>query len=275
MDLTNARKRAQPVPMSSMPKIIQRFVKEGIFVASPELTYRRMREHNRDLVTDQKPGGGQNSPVPEVRHLTNIVLAQAAHLPIDAAAAVIALRDLPMTRYEVFVRTEPKYQGNLTPRPAVTWLDTMSGKSLGENLDFMIASCADPVVRDVMPSILGDEWSLTLCADPPFAVITLRTGGEIRRANFGERTTGDQSQRLIRLPFRVITIAGELWQDAIKRRDEITHTEGAALAGATPTADDPRHVRPRAPPVARRTLGRAPGTNNPESSGETNSGFHV
>jgi hypothetical protein len=202
--LTRAHTRAILARMASGPECVERFEREGLFVASPALTARRIREKAPDLWPPAGKGGGRKSPQVEPRHLTNFILAQAAHLPIDAADAVTALRDVRMTEQEV-LRSE-KYAPVLGAIAVFGHMD----QSLGDALDIQIAGMADPVLRKVAPSVTGHDWALTLCADPAFATASYRLGHEIFTDVFGNRAFSDRARRLITLPFRVILIAGEL-----------------------------------------------------------------
>jgi hypothetical protein len=221
--------------MASAPEAIERFEQEGIFVASPTLTARRLREKAPGRWLASGKGGGKNAPQVEPSNLTNFIIAQAAHLPINAADAVTALRDLPVTGTEAFSQTEPEdavapFQG------AIMDLSSLSGGTLGEWLDRWIDAAAYPIMRAAIIETIGHEWTLTLCADPPFATISQRHGSALETVTFGHRVFTGRAQRLNALPFKAIMIAAELYQDTCENRGQSFATpedeNTDALAGA-------------------------------------------
>ena len=160
-------------------------------------------------------GMSRNAPQVEPRHLTNIILAQAAHLPIDGAAAVLVLRDLPFTGTETLIGPG----GDSSPfRWSGLSMESLAGQTLGQLLDSWIVDAADPQMRAAMQEFYGHDWTLTLCPDAAFALMSQRQGNAIATARFGQPLPADRAQRLINLPFEVITASGELVQTSHERR---------------------------------------------------------
>ena len=237
-------------PMASSSEMVQRFEREGLFLASPTLTDRRMRERARKLVAAQSRGGGKDSPQVELRHLTNFLLGNAAHLPTGAAEAVRVLRGLKMTGYEVWGQKTPADALQI-PHPAVMDLAHINHRTLGENLDTLVSSMGNSAARESMREVSGFDWTLTLSADPPFASISLKTWSEFRIAKFGDKPVGGRSKRLAEISFDALLVAGELWQDTLERKKSAppAQTKDAALPGA-------------APPVKLATTGKKPARSN-------------
>ncbi len=203
--------------MASVQDSIERYEAENIFAASPSLTVRRMRQSQPELLTRAAKGSGKNAPQAEPLHQTNIILAQGAHLPIDAAAAVMALRNLPATSSETLVGPPERA---VPPKGAIMHLPSMT-RLLGEVLDDFIHFGADPGQRSALEEVTGHDWALTLCVDGPYATISHRVSADLVTVVFGQRVLTDRVQRLVRLPYRVITIASELWQDTCRRRGQV------------------------------------------------------
>ena len=112
--------------------------------------------------------------------------------------------------------------------PVATMIFAEIGQPLGPLLTHYIASAADPAMREAMQHIAGITLAVDAVVDPPLATVSYPGGvDEIWINVFGRRTFDDRGQRLIALPFKVITIAGELWEDS----------RNAALAGATLPVD--------------------------------------
>ena len=228
--------------MASAPEAIERFEATKLFVASAALTARRLRETAPELWPASGRGGGRNQPHVTPGHLRNFLLAQGAHLPIDAAAAVAALCDLPVTGSETLHQPDPaKHAPFLGASMALSNL-AEDGWTLGETLDVWIDSMADPAMRGVMQQTVGHEWMLTLCAEPAFATVSHRVSDWIESVTFGHRAFGDRAQRHIALPFKALLLCGELWQDT---REQLAQAKGAALPGAAPSRDDQDHASAR------------------------------
>jgi len=200
--------------MASAPEAIDRFEQEGLFIVSPALTARRLREKGNDLWPASGHGGGKNSPQVYPHHLTNFLLGQGAHLPIDAAAAVATLLPLQVTAEEILLQPQPEKAAPFMG--AIATFGHM-GETLGDVLHTHIAGAGDPELRAIMPSIVAADWALTLCVDPASATVTWRSGDKVETVTFGSRTFTGRSQRLITLPFRAILICGELWEDTVRR----------------------------------------------------------
>ena len=102
------------------------------------------------------------SPQVEPHHLTNIILGMGAHSPINAAAAVAALRPLTWTSTETLIApTSVPHKG------AYQDFQAWEGDQLGEVLDWWIEAAAEPGMRAAMTEVAGHEWTLTLCPDGP------------------------------------------------------------------------------------------------------------
>jgi hypothetical protein len=206
-------------PMASAPECIERFTKDGIFTADPALTARRLREKAPGLWPLSTKGGGQHAPQVQPHHLTNFALAQAAHLPIDGAEAVAALRDLPLTKVTVL----GNLAGQAAPVPAEFLTETLRGR-LGEELDQLVTNAADPALRARAQELMGRlGWVLTLCADPPSATVSYRQDDAVVLEQYGDAPSNDRARRLVTLPYAVFALCGELWED--------TKTKNAALPG--------------------------------------------
>ena len=219
--------------MASGPDAVDRFEREGLFVVSPALTARRLRETAPDLWPASGKGGGKNSPQVSATHLTAFLLGQAAHLPSDAAAAVAALLPLRVTAEEVLVQPVPE---KATPFLSAIWAFELMGQTLGGALQTHIAQASDPKIRAMMPGVLGANWALTLCIDPAFATVSYQTGKWIKTVVFGSRSHTGRARRLIELPYKVITICGELWEDSQRK----SATPGRVALPQSPSA---AHVR--------------------------------
>jgi hypothetical protein len=200
--------------MASAPEAIDRFEAEGLFVVSPALTGRRLRERGTDLWPASGKGGGKNSPQVGPQHLRAFLLAQAAHLPVDAAAAVATLLPLQMTEEEVLIQPQPERAAPFMG--AIAFFGRM-GDTLGHVLHAHIIGSGDPKIRAAMPSAIAADWALTLCVDPAFATVSWRTGNKVETVVFGSRSHTGRSQRLITLPYKAILICGELLEDSIRK----------------------------------------------------------
>jgi hypothetical protein len=202
--------------MANMAETIAQFEREGIFPASMRLTVTRLRQTAPQMVPPSAKGGGVMSPQCEPHHQANIILAQGAHSPIDAAAAVTTLRALRWTATETLIApTSVPHQG------AYQAFETLEGSRLGDVLDNWISAMGEPGMRAAMASVAGHEWTMTLCLDGPYATFSQRARSEIQIATFGDRSFTGRAQRLIAMPFRVFVVAGELWQDTLERRGHI------------------------------------------------------
>lgn len=215
--------------MANMAETIARFEREGIFPASMRLTVTRLRQTAPQMVPPSAKGGGVMSPQCEPHHQTNIILAQGAYSPIDAAKAVTTLRALRWTATETLIApTSVPHQG------AYQAFETLEGFRLGDVLDNWISAMGEPGMRAAMASVAGHEWTMTLCLDGPNATFSQRARNEIQIATFGDRSFTGRAQRLIAMPFRVFVVAGELWQDTLERRGHIFSSQNVN-AGPAPT----------------------------------------
>lgn len=205
--------------MTSAPECIERFEKEGIFPASPALTARRLREKAPGLWPASIKGGGKNSPQVQPHHLTNFILAQAAHLPTDAAEAVAALRGLAWGGVDVVQDPRPPDTSLPPPVPPPLLIPVAQGREpLGPTLDELIDQAADPERRAQAYAIIRQlDWTLLCCVDPPFATVRYRLDQYIFTERFGDRPSGERARRLVELPYKVFVIAGELWEDSKAR----------------------------------------------------------
>ena len=249
--------------MASLSEAIDRLQK--VFLASTALTVRRLREAAPDMLPVIAAGMSRNAPQVEPRHLTNIILAQAAHLPIDGAAAVLVLRDLPFTGAETL--TSPGGTSSLYRWSGLA-MESLAGETLGQMLDAWIDAAADPQMRAGMEDAYGHDWTLTVCPDAAFALMSQRQGNATATARFGQPLPLNRAQRLVNLPFEVITASGELVQTSHERR-ATTNQHVPKIPARNPTkfvsfgeennhgppstrlAEPSRRVRDRA---ARRTL---------------------
>jgi hypothetical protein len=200
--------------MANMAETVARFEREGVFPASMALVVTRLRQTAPELVPRSAKGGGAMSPQVEPRHLTNIILGMGAHSPINAAAAVAALRPLPWTAVETLIApTSVPHKG------AYQDFQAWEGDQLGDVLDWWVNAAAEPSIRAAMTEVAGHEWTLTLCPDGPYATFSQRVRNEVQTAVWGDRSFTDRAVRLVAMPFRVFMIAGELWQDTRERRE--------------------------------------------------------
>lgn len=169
--------------MATAPQAIERFTEDNLFVASPALTALRLRSVRRDLWPISSKGGGSKSPQVELHHLANFILAQAAHLPIDAVSAVDALRDTT----------------------------TIEGSNtLGDALEARIA--------ETEKTESHHNWiEVVLCVDHNFARIIHRSGSKVATTIFGSSAPFTRAQRLVNIPFKVISVCSELWKDTQTR----------------------------------------------------------
>ena len=203
--------------MASAIESVERFEKEGVFPASARLTARRLRENAPDFWAGGTKGGGWYQPQVQPWHLTNFILANASHLPTDAGEAVAALRDLPMTGLEILTRKQPGPPADPAP---LDFLTVPSGDSapLGARLDHVITACADPALRArALAAMTGQQWQLTLCAEPPYATVSYRMGNEIWIETYGASPSRERGARLVALHYRFLRIAGVLLEDSLER----------------------------------------------------------
>lgn len=251
--------------MASAPESVKQFEEAKLFAASPALTARRLRETTSlgsALWPASGKGGGSGAPQVEVGDLRNFLLAQAAPLPIDAANAVLALRDLPKKEVETFVKENNAGFATVLCKPLVVYLGEIHGDTLGEFLDALISQAVlpDPALDKLLASVAGFNWTLTLCTDPAFASISQRCGGHIDTVTFGREMFDDQAeiqtQRLVSLPYKAIMIAAQLWRDTLERRGQpiavpepIAKTENAGTPDRVPALDQPtKHTEDRSEP---------------------------
>jgi hypothetical protein len=183
------------------------------------------------MVPPSAKGGGVMSPQCEPRHHANLILAQGAHSPIDAAKAVTTFRALRWTAAETLIApTSVPHQG------AYQAFETLEGFRLGEVLDNWISAMGEPGMRAAMASVAGHEWTMTLCLDGPYATFSQRARNEIQIATFGDRSFSGRAQRLIAMPFRVFVVGGELWQNTLERRAHNANENDVGLLAGGPTS---------------------------------------
>ena len=242
--------------MTTAPAAMARFEHEGIFDASPTLIARRLREQNPDLWPPGGAGGSHAAALILPSHLCAFVLAQAAHLPSDAGAVAAALHPLVFLEQDVAHETRP--ERFTVPTGAVAGFGEIGepGQTLGDVLDGTIDFMGDPGNRRVIGELTATDWTLTLCADPgaPWATITYRYYNEIRTNIFGQRPEMARVQRTVRLPWRVMEIAGELWEHSRAVRSGTDPLPGGPAPSTAPTTQQrqaPKQVdataRARAP----------------------------
>jgi hypothetical protein len=219
--------------MASVSEMTDRYEAEGLLPASSSLTVRRMRDSDPDLLPPTMKGASKNAPQIDPRGLTNFILANGAHLPIDAAAAVKTLRHLVGTSFEVLSGTT----ATIPPKGAVVALNDLVETPLGQFLDAEINFCGDKVQRQTAEGVIGHDWTLSLCVEGKFATISQRVDNEVWTVTFGDRAITERAYRIVALPYRVITIAGELWQNTRERRaltPQIFETEDAETLPGVP-----------------------------------------
>lgn len=200
--------------MANVAEMIEAYDTAQVLLVSAALTVRRMREADPNLLPPTMKGASLRAPQIDPRDLTNFILANGAHLPVGAADAVRVFRHLVCLKSEELIgtATSAPFKGAYSP------LGPSVGETLGKFLDGDIAYCGDASQRGVMEEVIGHDWTLSLCLEGKFATISQLIDNEIHVITFGERVPADRARRIITLPYRVITIAGELWQNTRERR---------------------------------------------------------
>jgi len=216
--------------MATGPDCVARFEQEALFVASPALIARRLREKAPDLWPASPKGGGAKAPQVQPHHLTAFILAQAAATPMDAGEPVTALRELAMSQRQELEQKAPA--GDRGPRVPPEFLTPMQDRDrLGPTLDTMIDRLADPTRRTAALKTMDNlRWVMTLCADPPRAALSWQIGRTLWVEHFGPQVPNNRAHRLITIPYKVFAVAGELWQDSVARRDQDAATFIAKVA---------------------------------------------